>query len=307
MGNLLTIIISGMGTGMLYGIVGMGLVLIYRSSKVLNFAYGDMVTMTAYIAYTLALILQWNYFLVFIVTLVFGGVFGYVVKRGLIDSLGREHGKSWKIYGMYSEDTLLNMVIGTVGFSLIIEGLEGAIWGQSTMTIPSIGGNTTLSFASIHVSLDTIITIIAVLLVSLLLWLFLNHSSLGQQIQATYENPLGAALIGINVKRVFSAVWIISVGLAGLAAIFAAPVTYINQASLVSFAFIGFVAVIIGGLENVFGAMLGGLLLGVAQNLISAFFSSQYEQIIIFIFLLVVLFIRPYGLFTGSARHFNRV
>lgn len=307
MGNFLTIIVSGIGTGLLYGIIGMGLVLIYRASKVLNFAYGDMITVVAYIAYSLTVVLHLNYFLMVVAALLFSGMFGYVVKRGLMDVLGREQGKSWKVYGMYSDDTLLNMLIGTVAFTLIIEGLEGAIWGTSTVTIPSIGGNKIVSLANVHVSLDTIIIIFSVLSISLLLWLFFNRTSLGQQIQATSENPYGAALIGINVEKVFSAVWVISLLLGGIAAIFAAPVSYINQGSLVSFAFISFTAVIIGGLDSMLGAVLGGVILGVGENLFAFFLNSEYEQIGVFVLLLVVLLIRPYGLLSGSGRYFSRV
>ncbi|MCL8207508.1 MAG: branched-chain amino acid ABC transporter permease [Actinomycetia bacterium] len=307
MGNFLTVVVSGLSTGMLYGLIGLGLVLVYRASKVLNFAYGDMVTVLAYLAYTLAGVFHLPWPVLLGCTVCLGALLGIVVKAGLVDPLGRQADATWRLYGLYDESTLLNLVIGTMGLSLVLEGAEAAVWGTSVTSLPSVAGNLTWTVGTFHVAVNAVVTILAGAAVTGGLALLLERTRIGRQIQATYENPFGATLVGVDVRRVYTAVWIISLVAAAVAAIFATPVTYLSSTSLVSFSFIGFVAIIVGGLTNVWGAVLGGIVLGVIQNLVAGYVSSGLEQIVIFLFVLAVLLVRPYGLFANPRQYTERV
>ena len=131
----INLLISGLATGLLYALTGLGLVVVYRTTRILNFAGGDIATVLAYFTYVLLMVLHFPYFVAAPATLVAGAALGYLFSRGIIDPLGRRAGRWLRIRGMYEEHTVLNIVIGTFAFAMLAEGLEQIIAGSEIGTL----------------------------------------------------------------------------------------------------------------------------------------------------------------------------
>lgn len=303
----INLLVSGLATGLLYALTGLGLVVVYRTTRILNFAGGDIATVLAYFTYVLLVVLHFPYYVSAPATLIAGAALGYLFSRGIIDPLGRRAGRWLRIRGMYEDHTVLNIVIGTFAFAMLAQGLEQIIAGSEIGTLPSLFGNATFRYGGIAIGYDNAaIIVVSLLLFGILSWFF-DRTSLGIAMQAAYDNPLATELVGLDLHRIYTASWTISGVLFAIAALFATPVTYLTNTSLVVFMFSAFAAVVLGGLASFRGAVIGGCFFGIANNLIAAYISSSFEQVLVFVVMLAVLLVRPYGLLGQKGQGFSRV
>lgn len=306
MSQFLTILGSGIAAGALYALIGLGLVLVYRASRVLNFAHGDMVTVLAFVAYSLSVTARLPYATAVVILVIAGACFGSVTKM-LVDRVGERSSRGTRVYGLYDDAALLNIVIGTVALSLIFEGLQGAIWGTSVRSVPTPLSSVSWRLGGFYIAGVSVLDIGSAAVAFAAVFALLKFTAVGRGAQATFDNPYAAVLVGIRVSTVYLFSWATAMGVGGLAAILIAPTVGISQSSLVSFAFVAFLAIILGGLSSVWGAALGGVMVGIVQSVVSAYWSSQVEQLVLLVLTLVVLFIRPYGILSRSAQHATRV
>jgi branched-chain amino acid transport system permease protein len=280
-------IISGLAVGFIYGLVALGFVLIYKATEVINFAQGELMMLGAFIAYTLIAILGFPVILGIFSSMLFMAVFGFLVERLLLRRLVGE--------------PIFSIVMVTIGLSIILRAGAGMLWTFETLAFPRIFPETTLSVSGLIISFAHLWIIgISICLVSLF-FLFFRYSDAGLSMRATAQNQLATILMGISVKRVFSMIWAVSAAVAALSGILIAPLFFLDY----NMGFIGlkaFPAAILGGFRSIPGAIVGGLILGVTENLAGGYLPGDLRDVSGWLILILVLMIRPEGIFGRPER-----
>ncbi len=289
------LIIYGMANGTIYGAVALALVLIWRSTRIVNFAQGGMLMFTTFIAWELVERHHQSYWLGLVVAIVAGLVLGAVVERLLVRPV--ENGPP------------LNAVIVTLGLLLALEAVAGMIWGNGLSSYPP---EFSLNFYHvghqvIYLSPNFLFIVIAALGVMVALYLLFQRTSLGLRMRSSAFNPEVARLLGVRVGRMLTLGWALAAGVGALAGVLIAGTepNYMNPNGFDGLLILGFTAAVIGGLDSPVGAVVGGLVVGVALQLLDNYVSGDIDFFFVFALLVVVLMVRPNGLF--SRRSVRRV
>lgn len=303
---LFTVLISGISFGLLYAVMGVGLVLIYRGSRVVNFAYGASIGLLAYLLSALVHALG-SVVLALLVALFVAAALGYVTRYLVVGAQDHVRHQTLRLRGLFDADTLLRMVVATVGLGLIIGGVETLVWGTGSSSLPVSLGHGVHTVAGVRIS-DTTITIAVTSLVILtLVGLLLYRTAIGFQIRAVFDNPTAANLLGMSIGRCFTVVWVVATVVGLSAAVMASNAVYIAPTSYVAFAFTSFIAVVLGGLDSLRGAVIGGLFVGVASALVSAYWTSDANELLLLAVAIVLLWLRPQGLFSSGTESSARL
>ena len=292
MTKFLDLTLSGISIGAVYAAVALALVLIWRATRIVNFAQGAMLMITTYIA-SAVIDSSGSYWLGFAVALISGLVLGAVVERVLIRPV--------------EAAPPLNAVILTLGLYTLLIALAGMIWGNTPRSFPAafslrgyqVGGTTLLFTPN-----DTFIVLV-VLAVAGLLGLLFRATPLGLQMRATAFAPEVARLLGVRVGRMLTVGWALAAVAGALAGLLVAPSVFLGPNSFDPILISGFVAAVLGGLDSPPGAVLGGLLLGVALSYVSGYEGSALVPLAALLILVTVLMVRPGGIFAAS--HERRV
>lgn len=277
-------IINGIAIGCIYGLIALGFVLIYKATEVVNFAQGEMMMIGAFIAYTLIGLLGLNYWLAFVFTLILMGLFGVLLDRIVLRPLVGE--KTFTI------------VMVTIGFGILARSVVSTVpvWGTENFTFRSPFANKALRVADLVLSGEAMAVIILTVVLVLLFYVFFKHTEVGVSLRATAQNQLAAVYMGVDIKGVFSLTWGISASVAGAAGVFLASITMVH----VNMGFIGlkaFPAAVLGGFGSIPGAIVGGAIIGVTESLAAVYLPIGWKDIVAYIILILVLMIRPEGLF----------
>ncbi len=280
--------LGGISTGMIYAAIALSLVLIWRGTRILNYAQGGMAMFTSYIA-LIVINHTGNYWLGFFVALASGLALGAVLERTVIRRVENK--------------PPLNAVIVTIGLLIFIEGLAGVIYGGSFRSLPpafSIGG---LSFGSVALGItrNDLFTAAAVLVAAGALGLMFRFTSVGLRMRATAFNTGVARLLGVRVGRMLTLGWALAGLIGALAGMLVTPTTFLYPNSMDAIFVLGFTAAVIGGLDSPVGAIVGGLILGVLLSYTAGYLGSQLVDIFGLAALLIVLMVRPSGLFSTTA------
>ncbi|MEZ1660847.1 branched-chain amino acid ABC transporter permease [Pseudomonas aeruginosa] len=284
MSTLLYILFSGLVTGAVYAIFALGLSLVYSTARVLNFGYGSLYMVAAYLAYALGTHLGLGY--VAIVPLVLGVMFllGVLLEVAMIRPL-RKH-PNWKMATM----------MASLGLALVLDNLMLVIFGPQQRQIPLLFdgafevGELLITHQDLAVLLIAATTVLA-------LELFLKFMPLGQAMRAVSQDMEGARMVGIRVNRVFACALGLSAVLAGVAALLLTPVTLISPQGGWTLFLKAFVIVVFGGLGSTRGALIAAILLGVIESLVVYQFGATWIMPVWLLVLLIVLMVRPKGLF----------
>lgn len=279
---MMQMISSGIALGAIYGLIALGIVMVYKATGILNFAHGEAAMISAFVAFSL---LKWGLplWLVVPLTLAFGGLLGWSIERFI---LRRFIGKS-----------LLSSAIVTLGLFLLFGDLALWIWGKDTQELPSVFPMRPIDIGAGVVVSGTDIGILAVCAVlALMLFAFFRFTRLGIAMQATMENPVAARLMGIPIKRIYALSWTLSHVIAALAGLLIAPLTFLHASMMQHALHFAFAAAVLGGIGSMPGALLGGVIIGVSANLTGAYMSSQWKDVVPFLVMLVILIGRPHGL-----------
>ncbi len=285
---MINVIVSGIVTGFLYAMAGLGLVAVYRTTRVINFALGGMGAISAYIASTL---LNDNlaYGYVFPIALIIGGIVGLLVEFGVVRPLRRL--------------PPLTIAIGTLAVLLILQGILGAEYGYSPQALPEVLANAgTLRAGSFAISANQILIIGVGIVVTALLIVLMLRTRLGLTMRATSSGPQTCSLLGVNVSRTRVSAWVIGGAYGALAALLVTPQTYLAPSSFTTFLLTAFAAVVLGGFASIPGVVIGSLFFGVAINLLEVYLNSKLIDVYTFIGIALVLVFRPHGLF-GKREH----
>ncbi len=279
--------LGGISTGMIYGAIALSLVLIWRGTRILNFAQGGMAMFTTYLA-LLVVDHTGNYWLAFVVALAAGLVLGAAVERTVVRPV--------------ESRPPMNAVIVTIGLLILLEGVAGMIYGGQFKSFPPAYSIVGLRIGSVAlgISRNDIFITGAVLVAAAALYVIFTYSRVGLRMRAAAFNPAVARLLGVRVGRVLTLGWALAGLIGALAGVLVTPSTFLSPNSMDSIFVYGFTAAVIGGLDSPVGAVTGGLLLGVVLTY-TGYLGSDVTLLFGLAALILVLMIRPSGLFSTTA------
>lgn len=281
----LQLLVSGLAIGSIYALVALGFVLTYVSVNVVNFAQGDFTMMGAFVAFTLVVgagLPVWAGLLIGI--MIVGGI-GYLFQL----SVYRPFVKRNKAF--------LPVMISTLGASMIIQNIFLIIYGPYPQKLPPLFSKETIKLGDIVISVQYLTILCCAVILLFLQYLLFEKTRLGKMMQATAQDPTTAKLMGIKVTSMQALTFIYSAALGGTAGILVAPVFMINHTMGAIIGLKAFAASIVGGLGDVKGAIFGGLMIGVIETFAAAYISGPYKDGFAFLFLIIFLIFRPYGIF----------
>jgi branched-chain amino acid transport system permease protein len=287
MSRFLDLTLSGISDGMIYAAVALALVLIWRATRIVNFAQGGMLMITTFIAYSVYSSTN-SYWLAFVAALFAGLVLGAVVERVLVRPV--EGGPP------------LNAVIVTLGLLILLQAMAGMIWGGTPRSFPPAFSIRGYQIGGRHVlfSPSDLFTVIAVLVVAALLYLLFQRTAVGLRMRASAFQPEVARLLGVRVGRMLTLGWALAAVAGSLAGVLIAPSVFVGPNNFDAVLVFGFTAAVIGGLDSPPGAVIGGLILGLALSYISGYEGSDLVTLGALVILMAVLMVRPDGLFTRA-------
>jgi branched-chain amino acid transport system permease protein len=279
--------LSGISTGAIYSAVALALVLIWRATRIVNFAQGAMLMVTTFIA-SAVINSSGSYWLGFAVALVSGLLLGAAVERIVVRPV--------------ESAPPLNAVILTLGLYTALIAVAGMIWGNTPRSFPAafslrgyeVGGTRLLFTPN-----DTFVVLVVLGLAALLALLF-RATPLGLQMRAAAFAPEVARLLGVRVGRMLTVGWALAAVAGALAGVLVAPSVFLGPNSFDPILISGFVAAVIGGLDSPPGAVIGGISLGLALSYVSGYEGSSLVPLAALVILMLVLMIRPGGIFTAT-------
>ncbi|MGB9790209.1 branched-chain amino acid ABC transporter permease [Thermotoga caldifontis] len=283
---LLNRIVLGLSSGSFYSLAAIGIVLIFKVTGLMNFAYGNMAMFMAYVTYTLVS-LGLGPWPALAVVIAVSMLFGYVVERFTLRPLRKlSHG---------------SMLIVTFGLLMILEGLATQIWGTQYKSLPElITGRPFIlrgNFGIVVFRRQDLLLFAVLAIVSLTIFLLYRFTKIGIAMRAVSENEKAAQLMGINPNRVISYSWMVGTAIGTLVAVLGAPRTYVAPTMMIYYQLQGFTAAVLGGFDSLLGAVCGGLALGVIENLIGGYISNELKTTLSLAIIVVILLIRPQGMF----------
>jgi branched-chain amino acid transport system permease protein len=292
MGDLLQFtqqVVSGSAIGCVYALVALGFVLIYKATEVVNFAQGELLMVGAFLAYTLIVIAGLNFWVGGLLAILLTAAFGFVLERLVVRPIVGQ--------------PIVAIVLVTIGIGFVARSVASMVpgWGVDTHVIRTPFHNRTVRAGALVLSQDHLAIIVLTVVLCAVLFVFFRHTKLGVAMQATSQNQLAAYYVGIPVKRVFSLIWAISAAVAAFAGILLAPIAFVHA----NMGFIGikaFPAAVLGGFGSVPGAIVGGLIIGVVEALAGFYLREGFKDVAAYIVLLLVLLVRPQGLFGEAVR-----
>src|SRR6201997_3169291 len=279
--------LSGGVFGMIYAAIALSLVLIWRGTRLLNFAQGGMAMLTTYIAIEV-IYKTHSYWAGFVIALAAGLILGAASELTVVrPTVGKPE---------------LNAVIVTIGLLILFEGLAGIFFGGQFRSFPAAFSVTGLRVGGtpLGVSRFDVFIVAAVLVTTLVLAVVFRYTTAGLRMRAAAFNATVARLSGIRVARVLTVGWALAGLLGALAGILVSPSTFLYPNSMDTIFVFGFTAAVIGGLDSPLGAVIGGLLLGVALSYAGGYLGSQVTALVALGILVVVLMLRPAGIFSGA-------
>ena len=284
-------VVSGLASGGIYALLALALVIIHRSTGVINFAQGEMATFSTYVAWTLTVNHGWSYWPAFVATLAlsFGG--GVLTHRVVIRPVER--------------GDVLRIVIVTIGLLIAINGFVIWQWSGQPQQLGSPFGTSVIDVGGVAIAAQDIGTIAVAFGIVALLWVLFRFTKVGLALRASAVNPEEARLVGVRVTWMLALGWGLAATLGAVAGMLTAPTVGLDPNMMQAILIYAFAAAVLGGIDSPVGAVVGGLLLGVLLNLLS--YLSQYHGLGWFteelrlptalLVILVVLLVRPTGLF----------
>lgn len=287
MEDLIPMIVSGFVTGAAYGLVGLGKVIIYKTTDTVNFAIADIATIAAFCAIT-AMHLGLPVFGGLVLAIMVAGTIGIATDRLLLTRLER------------NRDRVFIALVLMIGLGLVIRATIGTIWGHNPVAFPPlVAGN--VEIGGVVVSWNKVLaTAIALVAMGFVAWFF-SYTTFGVAMRASAEDPFASRLIGINAVRVSIIAWFIGCALAALAIFFLAADSQLTTTFALVPLFRALAGVFLGGLTSMPGAVLGGFAIGILDNLAGRYVSAGFRDTMVFGIIVLVLFIRPAG-FLGKIK-----
>ncbi len=277
-------ILNGLALGSIYALLALGFVLIYKATKVINFAQGDMMMVCAYFNFWLLNSFHLSFPKAIFLTILFGMILGWILERAVIRPMVGE--------------PLFAIIIVTIGLATMLRALAGMLWGHDIHELPTPIPSQSIRIFSLPLSAGRLLIIGTTLFLVLFLALFFKFTKQGTAMRATAMDSEAAMLMGIKVRRIFSQTWMISGLISALSAMLVGPLVHLTI-HLGVLGLNAFPAAILGGMGSLPGAVMGGLVLGVAENVAGIYLPGGFKSVSPWIILILVLMVRPEG-FLGA-------
>ncbi len=285
--DFIQMVVSGVATGSTYALMGLAMVIIYKTSEVPNFAQGEMALATSYFAMMLLTTLNMSVYLAFLLSFIFAAFLGAFLEFAVLRRA--------------KEPNVLGMIVITIGIEMILLGLVSWKFGADQKTMPfPIGPYDGFIFGDIYISKLDVLTLAAALFFMILLFLFFKFSKLGLAMKATQQNITAAQIVGIRTNRIMMVTWGISSLVGATAGLLISP-TIMQPFMMWDPLLKGFAAAVLGGMTSLPGAVIAAYMLGIIENLFGGYISIEFKTVVAFVIIVLVLCIKPSGLF---ARHY---
>jgi len=284
MSELFGFLLSGVTVGFIYALVGIGFTVIYNSSGIINFSQGEFVMaggMSTVFLLKAGLPLGVSFILAIMITSIIGIVL-------------------CKLISYSKESSQISLIILTLGFAIFLRGLAEVVFDKELHTMPSFVGDGSFDMFGTTLTYQSILIMVVSIVIVIFLYFFFKKTKTGQAMMAASINVDAARLMGINIKKILMINFAISATIAAIGGVLLTPITSTNYEVGIMLGLKGFAAAIIGGLGNPFGAVAGGLVLGILESLIAGYVSSEYKDAVAFIVMLGILFFMPGGIFGNT-------
>ena len=282
MNYFLDLLSSGVAIGAVYGLIAMSFAIIYKSTGLLNFAQGEMAMIVAYVAWSISTRVQGDPVIVALGAIGFAVIFALLVERIAIRPMMGE--------------PILAQIMVTIGLAVIFRSAVVLLWDGLPHNMGIGVGNALVTIGGVRLRVAQIGVMIALFLAILGMWLFFRHSRFGVAMRAVASDEGTARLMGVNIGRIQMAAWAAAAVMSGVAGVLFA-IAYELSPALFHLGLKAFPATILGGLDAVIGSAVGGLAIGVIENLVGGYISSHLKEVAGFVIIILILMIRPYGLF----------
>lgn len=284
------LVVSGLAAGSLYGLMALGLILIYKTTHILNFGQGDMTMFSTFVAFLLLKTAGAPYPVAILGAVAAGFALGFLIDRGILR--------------MAKNAPVTSLFIATLGVGMILQAAAGWIWGYETQAFPYAIKGRPLFIGDVVVRRHDLLVFGVAAVVSLLLFALFKFSKVGIAMRATAQNRRAARLMGINVSNIGTWSWSLGLGVAAISGCLVAPIVFLDLGTMVLVMIKAIAAAVLGGFTSLPGALAGGLILGVVENLITGYLPpvlAPLKTALVFFLIVVVLVVRPQGLFGEAA------
>ncbi|HZO31475.1 MAG TPA: branched-chain amino acid ABC transporter permease [Chloroflexota bacterium] len=274
-------VVSGLEAGVLYALPALAFILIYRSSDVMNFAQGEMAMFSTFVA--LAILNRGLPLPVaFLGAIVFGALLGIVTERFFLRPI--------------EAASHFSKVILTLGIAIVLLAAAGFVFGYDTHPFPSAVRGQPIRFSGVVVTPNTLLTLGVAITVMVAIYCFFKYTMAGIAMRAIAENATAAQLMGVNLGTILSLTWAVSCVIGAVAGLLIAPKNFVNVAFMFDYLIKAFAAAVLGGFTSLPGVVVGGLLVGVLENLVGLYIAVEWKTAFAFSLIVVVLAVRPTGL-----------
>ena len=287
MSQFLQVMMSGLAIGSIYALAAVGFTLVWQAARTVNFAQGEFVMLPAFFVLVGTHVLHiplWAalLFAMALSVLILGFVFKKLVVEPILPSGG------------------ISLIIATMALGILLKESVKEFYGAEAQPYPSMFPNDPIEVFGAVVSMQDILNLVISLGIVVLLTLFLNRTRTGRCMQATAQNPAVAEILGVNVRRMILYAFLINAALAAVASFLITPVYLAKFSNGETLGLIAFIAAIVGGFNQIRGALAGGLLIGVLDNLTATYVTAEYRAALPLVLLIVIILVRPQGLLGTS-------
>ncbi len=284
MNFFLQLLVNGISIGFLYGLSAMGFVMIFKSSSVLNFAHGELLALGAFFFLAMVTWVKLPIAAAFIVTLACCFILGFIIERFFLRPLIGE--------------PLIYVIMLTVGLASMFKGLMLLVWGGNLQTYPAFLPEVLgIQWDVINIPPVYTAALIIGIMFLILFGLFFKYSSQGIFMRSVADNQRAALSLGVHVQKVFALSWAIAALVAGMSGIVLGIINGINVHDLSAIGLKVFPVVILGGLDSIGGAIIGGIIIGLLETFTGGYISPSLSDVVPYIVLVFILMVKPYGLF----------
>ncbi len=278
------LIIGGLASGSLYALIAIAIVLVLQSTDIPNFAQGEMAMFSAFVAYWVMQRYGLDWWAAVAIALLFAAVQGLVVQQLIIRPL--------------LGAPVLNTVIATLGLNITLHSLAGLLWGHETNIFPSPASDRPpIKVLGVNLAVDSVSTILVSVAMIVGFTLLLRHTRAGIALRAASQNQTVARLMGVRIDRAFAMAWAMGAVAGAVAGVLVAPLVFLDVNMMGPLLIKGFAGAVLGGLASLGGVFLGGLSMGVIENLMGAYVSGSFSEALSFGLIIAVLILKPEGVF----------
>ncbi|MEC9347013.1 MAG: branched-chain amino acid ABC transporter permease [Pseudomonadota bacterium] len=284
----IALLVNGLALGCIYGLIALGFVLIYKATEMVNFAQGDVMMVGAFVAFGLVAGLAINFWVALVLTVAIMVVFGFVLDVTVIRRLiGQPQ---------------FSIVMATIGVGYVLRFFAAYFANVEQIAFLTPFTGKAVQFAQVTLDAGKLAAVVGTLILCTTLYLFFQRTRLGVAMQAASQNQLAAYYMGIPVAMIFSLIWGISAGVAGITGIMLMPIANVMDPSIGFIAIKAFAGAVVGGFGSIPGAVVGGLIIGLVEQFSDYLLPAGYKDIAVYSVLLAVMIFRPQGIFSQMGR-----